>query len=43
MSISNIKKLIKSGEMLESHGIMFDKILSKIKQNSYAQLELIAA
>ena len=32
MSISNIKKLIKSGEMLESHGIMFEKILSKIKK-----------
>ena len=31
MSISKIKKLIKSGEMLESHGIMFEKILSKIK------------
>ena len=35
MNVSNIKKLIKSGEMLESHGIMFEKILSKIKNNSY--------
>lgn len=32
MNVSNIKKLIKSGEMLESHGIMFEKILSKIKK-----------